>query len=124
MASRKKDNQNQAQGFHPALQRPRVDTLGLATIVGVVALLMISFANLRALDSLESRFDDKMDRLDDRIAQFGKTQVQAQATPAATPPPPRSGPDPERAYPIKTANAPTKGAESAPITIAEFSDFQ
>lgn len=123
MASRKKQNPNQAPEFHPALQKPRTDALGLATLAGVVGLLMISFSNLRAIDTLQDRIDDKLDGMNDRIAQVGKTQIQAQATPAATPPP-RSGPDPARVYPINTANAPTKGAESAAITIAEFSDFQ
>ena len=123
MASRKNQNQNQQPAVHPALQRSRVDTLGLATLVGVVGLLMISFSSLRAIDTLQDRLDDKFDEVEDRIAQIGKTQIQAQATPAAAPPP-RSGPDPARVYPIKTDNSPTKGAANAAITIAEFSDFQ
>lgn len=124
MASRKNQNPKQDPNFHPALQRSRVDPLGLATLAGVVGLLMISFSNLRALDTLEDRLDDKLDRVEDRLARVGTTQVQAQATPAAEAPPPRRGPDPAKVYPIKTANSPTKGAANAAITIAEFSDFQ
>jgi protein-disulfide isomerase len=37
---------------------------------------------------------------------------------------PARGPDPNRVYTLKTAGAPFKGPESAPVTIAEFSDFQ
>lgn len=127
MASRK--NQRQMSDNAPrVVMQPKSgpDTLGLATLAGVVAVLMISFSTLRALDNLEERIEDKLDQVEDRLAQAGRTQIQAQATPAAadTPPPRRSGPDPERTYPIKVAGAPSKGAANAPITIAEFSDFQ
>ena len=122
MASRKKQSQNPST--YPALQKSGVDALGLATLAGVVGLLMISFSNLRAIDTLQTRIDDKLDQVDDRIAQIGRTPVQAQVTPAAATPPQRRGPDPDRTYPIKTANSPSRGAANAPIIIAEFSDFQ
>lgn len=35
-----------------------------------------------------------------------------------------SGPDPERVYTVDIGAAPTRGLESAPVTIVEFSDFQ
>ena len=38
--------------------------------------------------------------------------------------PPRQGPDPNKVYPIKTQGSPAEGPENAPVTIAEFSDFQ
>lgn len=119
MASRK--NQKQTSDAPPALPpKSGLDPLGLATLAGVVGVLMISFSSLRAIDSLETRLDDKLDQVEDRIAQIGT----AQAAPAAATPPQRRGPDPNRVYEIKTAGAPSKGAANAPITIAEFSDFQ
>ncbi len=99
-----------------------VDALGLATLAGVVALLMISFSNLRAIDSIKSEIDE----IEDKVAQTGRTQVQAPAQATPTPParPAQRRPDPERVHQIKLAGAPTKGPARAPITIAEFSDFQ
>lgn len=45
--------------------------------------------------------------------------------PSAQPPPQRpSGPDPDKVYTVKTEGAPFEGPPNAPITIAEFSDFQ
>lgn len=122
MASRKNQRPNVANPRPVMPPKSGVDAIGLATLAGVVGLLMISFSNLRAIDGLQDSFED----VEDKIAQAGRTQIQAQAqtAPAAATPPARRGPDPERAYPIKTANAPTKGAANAPITIAEFSDFQ
>ena len=121
MASHK--NQQQNSGKTPIVMPAKsgVDALGLATLAGVVVVLMISFSNLRAIDSLRADFD----KVEDKVAAAGRTQIPAQVTPTAQQkPPPRRGPDPERQYQIKTAGAPTKGAERAPITIAEFSDFQ
>lgn len=56
----------------------------------------------------------KLDSIEQRIAQ---------------PPPERArrpapGPDPEKAHEIPVGGSPTKGSESAPVTIVEFSDYQ
>ncbi len=123
MASKKTQRQNPNYSPPPMPARPGVDALGLATLAGIVGLLMISFSNLRAIDSLREDLDDTLDRVEAKVADVGKAQVPAQVTPAAQQPP-RRGVDPNRVYEIKTANRPSKGAESAPITIAEFSDFQ
>lgn len=120
-----KKNQRQNSNYTPPPMpvKSGVDALGLATLAGVVGLLMISFSNLRAIDSLREDLDDSLSRVESKVADAGKTQVPAQVTPAAQQQQ-RRGVDPDRVYQIKTANRPSKGAESAPITIAEFSDFQ
>jgi hypothetical protein len=93
-----------------------VDSLGLATLAGVVAVLVISFASWRDVDRIDRSLGERLTRLEARIDQIG-TRAPAQA--AA-----QRGPDPNRVYTIQTAGAPARGPASAPVTIAEFSDFQ
>jgi len=117
-----------AHATPPPPPRAGRDLLGLATLAGVMVLLMITFANQRGLDRVEASLDDRLDDLEDQIAGVsgkigtGTAAAQAQAPPAAQPA--SRGPDPERVYTIKTAGSPTRGSARAPITIAEFSDFQ
>jgi len=94
--------------------------LGLATLVGVIAVLMISFSNWREIDGIEESLNQRLSQIENRIAQVAEKvdKLPAQAQPA------RRGLDPNRVYPIKTAGAPSKGPSSAPIVVAEFSDFQ
>jgi hypothetical protein len=101
-----------------------VDVVALTTLGAVVIVLVVSALSLRAVDRIEDDFDRKLERVEDRIARLSD-KISSQPAPAAQPAtPPKSGPDPSRAYPIKTAGRPTKGPRSAPVTIAEFSDFQ
>jgi hypothetical protein len=88
-----------------------VEALGLATLVGVVAVLVISFASWRDV----SRLDRRLRELEARLGQVA-TPPHAEAV--------QRGPDPSQVYPINTEGAPGRGKTSAPVTIAEFSDFQ
>lgn len=97
-------------------QKPRIDAVGLATLAGVVAVLMISFSNMRDIDRLDRTMGERLAKLETQVSQVGtRAQQPAQA---------RQGPDPARVYSINTASSVTKGRAGAPITIAEFSDFQ
>jgi len=89
-----------------------VDPLALATLVGVVAVLVVSFASWRDV----SRLDDRLRELEERMGRVGSAAAPAR-------PVPRS-PDPDRVYTVDTEGSPSRGKASAPVTIAEFSDFQ
>ena len=102
-----------------------IDTLGLATLAGTIAVLVISFSNMRSIDRLAGdvgQLENRIDRAADRAAQAPAPAQPAQQ-PAQTPPR-RRGPDPDKVHEIQTANAPARGPADAPIVIAEFSDFQ
>ena len=99
-----------------------LDSLGLATLAGTIAVLVISFSNMRALDRLAGDVG-QLERQLDRVAQAPAAAARPNQQPEQNPQR-RSGPDPDRVHEIRTANAPAKGPANAPVVIAEFSDFQ
>jgi hypothetical protein len=114
MAKRQGEGQQREDGSAPPAHLPPgrdVDPLSLATLVGVLAVLVISFASWRDV----SRLDRRLRELEARVGQVG--------TPAPAPAVQR-GPDPGQVYAVSTEGAPARGKPSAPVTIAEFSDFQ
>ena len=99
------ENENKVQSppVSNSPSKPRLDLLGLATLVGVIVMLTISAMNVW-----------NVQRLGERVA-----KVEASLGGGR-----RSGPDPNRVHTIKTAGAPTKGPDTAAVTIVEFSEFQ
>jgi protein-disulfide isomerase len=106
----KEQGEPQSQEHAPPPGRG-VDPLALATLAGVLAVLVISFASWRDV----SRIDRRLGELEARLDQLG-TRAPAHAA--------QRGPDPNRVYTVRTDGAPSRGNASAPVTIAEFSDFQ
>jgi hypothetical protein len=95
------------------------DRLAIATLVGVVGVLMISFANWREIDRIQETVGARLSQIETRLGEVAARPVaprQAQR--------PSRGPDPARVYSIRTVGAPSRGPASAPVVIAEFSDFQ
>ena len=66
--------------------------------------------------------DDTAKRLVDISARLD--QLQTSVANAAKAKPASQGPDPNRVYTVKTDGSPTHGNPTAPIVIAEFSDYQ
>lgn len=79
------------------------DVAMVATLVGVIVILAVSMLNKRELQRLSTRV----------------TQLEAVA---AAPTPARSLVN--KMYEIELATAPAKGLSTAPVTIAEFAEFQ
>ena len=95
--------------------------VGLAIVGGLAVLIVCGYLTLLEMRGIHGVLDARLDQIDTRLAQLSTKIEQAGTRPAAVE---RSGPDPNRVYAIKTDGAPFKGIATAPITIAEFSDFQ
>lgn len=102
----------------PANRGP--SSVAFATLGGIGLLLVMTYSNWRDTSQIKDDLDGRLQKIETRISQLADKvdKLPAQAKQ------PRRGPDPNKVYQIKTAGAPAKGPPSAPITIAEFSDFQ
>lgn len=95
--------------------------VAIATLVGVGALIAMTFSISEDVRKTNEALEDRLDKLDSRIAKLADKVDKMPAQAAARP---RRGPDPNKVYKINTIGAPTKGPANAAVTIAEFSDFQ
>ena len=107
----KHTNDNSRRDFW---QKPSDGLVRLALLVGVAILIVIVGMNL--LETRRQRAE-----LNVRLGQLLSAIITKPANPTT---PPRTGPDPDKVYTVKTDGAPSFGPKGAPITIAEFSDFQ
>ena len=114
MAKDRSDNAPQPDPRTQPLKRSSDGLIRVAILVGVAALVVLTGMNLYETHQQRAELNGKMAQL-----------VTALNTKPAAPPPQRpSGPDPDKVYTVKTDGAPFLGPNQAPITIAEFSDFQ
>jgi protein-disulfide isomerase len=96
-------NENQSTSTPSSPTSKLGDVAMVATLVGVIVILAVSMLNKRELQ-----------RLTARVAQL--------ETIAAAPTPKSALAN--KVYEVNLAAAPTKGADEAPVTIAEFAEFQ
>jgi hypothetical protein len=91
-------------------------TLAVGTLFGVAVLLLIAFVGWRGVARIDRSLGERLGEFESRLDQAA---ARMERTPA-----PRRGPNPDRVYAIRTDGSPSRGKEAAPVTIAEFSDFQ
>jgi len=99
-------------------KRRGVDSRGLVALAGVVALVVISLANWRAVQRIDRVLGERLSRLTGRL---GRVATEMERAPVRAF---RRGPDPNWVYTIQADGSPFRGKAGAPVTIAEFSDFQ
>jgi len=90
--------------------------LPIVLAVGALGLGFVAWSDAkRVKDDTAKRLVD----VDQRLA-----ALQTQVANAAKAKPPQQGPDPNKVYTVKLDGAPSHGNPTAPIVIAEFSDYQ
>ena len=92
--------------------------LPLVLAVGALLMAFVAWTDTRKVKDDVAR---RLSEVDQRVTGL-QTQIANAAK--ARPPQQQQGPDPNRAYAVKTDGSPFKGNPSAPIVIAEFSDYQ
>jgi len=97
-------------------KRRGVDTRGVVALAGVVALVVISLTNWRTVQRIDRVLGERLSKLTARLDPVATRMERAPAF--------QRGPDPNRVYTIKADGSPFRGKAGAPVTIAEFSDFQ
>ena len=114
MAKYKNQNDIKSDSPGPSVKNGSNRSIGLAILVGVAALVVLAGLNLYETRKQRTELSGQMSQM-----------LTALNTRPAAPQPQRpSGPDPDKVYTVKTEGAPFEGPQNAPITIAEFSDFQ
>jgi protein-disulfide isomerase len=108
----------------PPMRRPDrgLGWTELATLAGLAIVVFVSIENWNATRALQTSLQERIGKIDDRLNQVA-TKVDQVGNRAAAQAQPR-GPDPNKVYAVKTDGAPFQGPKAAPVTIAEFSDFQ
>jgi len=113
--SKKNRERRTAEGGDESMDRGggALNWLPIVLAVGALGLGFLAWTDAK-------KVKDDTAKLDQRLAQL-QTQV---ANAAKAKPAPQQGPDPNKVYTVKTEGAPTRGNPTAPIVIAEFSDYQ
>jgi protein-disulfide isomerase len=91
--------------------------LPVVLAAGALVMAFVAWTDARKVKDDVGR---RLSEVDQRVTGL-QTQV---ANASKAKPPQQQGPDPNRAYTVKTEGSPYKGNATAPIVIAEFSDYQ
>jgi protein-disulfide isomerase len=104
-------------GAEPSAGGTNLNWLPVALAVAALGLGFVAWTDAKKVK------EDTTKRLVDIDTKLMQLQTQV-ANAAKSRPAPSQGPDPNKVYTVKTEGSPTKGNPTAPIVIAEFSDYQ
>ena len=99
----------------PPFPSPRVT--GVVVVGGMCALVVLGLLGWMEIREIRLGLAGRLERIDGQLEKVASRLDRP--APAA-----QRGPDPNKVYTVKTDGAPTRGPAGAPVTIAEFSDFQ
>jgi hypothetical protein len=92
----------------------------LLILVGLAIVAVLGFTNYNATIKLQNTLSERLLKVENNVNVMS-AKVDLAARPAQQR---QTGPDPKKVYPVKIDGAPYEGPKEAPVTIAEFSDFQ
>src|SRR5262245_35834059 len=107
-----------ARGAAPGSSGSGIPWLPTVLAIGALGLGFVAWT-----DGRKTR-DDLTRRLVDMDQRLSQTQTQVANAAKARPPQQPSGPDPNKVYTVRLDGSPYRGNPTAPIVIAEFSDYQ
>ena len=113
MAKHRTENASPSDPPRQQLKKSSDGLIRVGILAGIVALVVISGMNWYETRRQRTELNERMAEL-----------VTAISTKPTSPTPRATGPDPDKVYTVKTDGAPFLGPDEAPITIAEFSEFQ
>lgn len=116
-----KKNRERRVGEAGAVSSESGDGGGMSWLPAILAVVALGFGFMAWTDAKRFRDDlgKRLAELDSRVI-----QVQKDVANAAKARPAQQGPDPNKVYTVRTEGSPVKGNPTAPIVIAEFSDYQ
>jgi protein-disulfide isomerase len=117
MSKKNRERRTGETGVESTGGGPNLNWLPIALAVAALGLGFVAWTNAKQVK------DDATKRLVDMETKIAALQTQV-ANAAKAKPAPSQGPDPNKVYPVKTDGSPTHGNPTAPIVIAEFSDYQ